>query len=154
MAEHHLKCWPEPFKALLEGTKTHEFRRDDRCPDCGGDGFFKGPRLGDEPCPRCKGWGHGFAVGDVLVLKEFVPAWPVGMPSMQGREETMPGPFTGREVRRRVTYLSRGPEWGIPPTYVVMSLAAVDPIGKIVAINEDGTIDVRYGKDPGTGGGS
>lgn len=27
------------------------------CPACGGDGYFKGPRLGDEPCPECKGEG-------------------------------------------------------------------------------------------------
>jgi hypothetical protein len=24
---------------------------------CGGDGYYKGPRLGDEPCPKCKGHG-------------------------------------------------------------------------------------------------
>jgi hypothetical protein len=28
------------------------------CADCGGDGYYKGPRLGDEPCPRCKGDGR------------------------------------------------------------------------------------------------
>ncbi len=27
------------------------------CTACGGDGYYKGPRLGDEPCPRCKGHG-------------------------------------------------------------------------------------------------
>ncbi len=27
------------------------------CPACGGDGYNKGPRLGDEPCPKCYGWG-------------------------------------------------------------------------------------------------
>ncbi len=27
------------------------------CEACGGDGYYKGPRLGDEPCPKCKGSG-------------------------------------------------------------------------------------------------
>jgi DnaJ-class molecular chaperone len=27
------------------------------CEACGGDGYFKGARLGDEPCHECKGEG-------------------------------------------------------------------------------------------------
>jgi len=42
---HELKCWPEPFAALLDGRKRFEVRVDDR----------------------------GFAVGDVLVLHEWDP---------------------------------------------------------------------------------
>jgi len=42
---HDLKCWPEPFRAVLSGKKRHEFRLDDR----------------------------GFAVGDVLYLFEWDP---------------------------------------------------------------------------------
>ncbi len=42
---HELKCWPEPFSAILDGSKTFEFRYDDR----------------------------GFAVGDVLELQEWDP---------------------------------------------------------------------------------
>jgi hypothetical protein len=42
---HSLKVWPEPFKALLDGTKRFEFRKDDR----------------------------GYAVGDVLELHEWDP---------------------------------------------------------------------------------
>lgn len=42
---HVLKCWPEPFQAVLDGRKTAEWRRNDR----------------------------GYAVGDVLVLQEFTP---------------------------------------------------------------------------------
>jgi hypothetical protein len=32
------------------------------CSACGGDGYYKAPRLGDEPCPECKGKGVGAAV--------------------------------------------------------------------------------------------
>jgi ASC-1-like (ASCH) protein len=47
MATHELKTWPEPFRALWEGRKTAEFRRDDREPR--------------------------YAVGDRLHLKEWIP---------------------------------------------------------------------------------
>jgi hypothetical protein len=38
MTEHHLKTWPEYFKAIYSGSKTFELRKDDR-------GFFPGDRL-------------------------------------------------------------------------------------------------------------
>lgn len=30
MTVHQLKCWPEPFKAVLAGHKRHEVRKNDR----------------------------------------------------------------------------------------------------------------------------
>jgi len=42
---HLLKCWPDAFEAVCAGTKTAEWRRDDR----------------------------GFEVGDELCLDEFIP---------------------------------------------------------------------------------
>jgi len=42
---HELKCWPDPFQAILDGRKRFEFRRDDR----------------------------GYAVGDILDLHEWDP---------------------------------------------------------------------------------
>lgn len=44
-ATHELKTWPESFRAVREGRKTHEWRRDDR----------------------------PYAVGDMLLLNEFDP---------------------------------------------------------------------------------
>lgn len=46
MRTHELKCWPEPYDAIVAGTKRFEFRRDDR----------------------------GFAVGDILVLRKWNPS--------------------------------------------------------------------------------
>jgi hypothetical protein len=45
MKTHHLKTWPEYFRAVRDGSKTFEARRDDR----------------------------GFEVGDMLVLEEYDP---------------------------------------------------------------------------------
>jgi hypothetical protein len=45
MKTHELKTHPGPFQALMDGTKTFEFRKDDR----------------------------GFEVGDMLTLKEWDP---------------------------------------------------------------------------------
>lgn len=79
-SEHDLKCWPEPYDAIERGDKRYEYRKDDR----------------------------GFLVGDVLVLRRFVPHT---------------NKFSGRWMRKRVTWISRGPDWGIPDGYCVMSIA-------------------------------
>lgn len=42
---HNLKTWPEPFEGVWDGTKRHDYRKDDR----------------------------GFEVGDELVHQEFYP---------------------------------------------------------------------------------
>lgn len=77
MRTHQLKTWPGPFRAVLDGSKTFELRRDDRA----------------------------YAVDDVLILKEYDP----------GKECTMPSTcacrYTGRELRKVVTYRCATSEW-------------------------------------------
>lgn len=97
---HELKTWPEPFAAVLAGTKRHEIRVDDR----------------------------GYAVGDVLVLKEWDPtptpqpvtAWSIVMVDR-------PIGYTGRVLTVRVTYLTPGGAWGLPAGLCVMSIECIEP---------------------------
>jgi hypothetical protein len=60
--EHELKTWPPYYDALVDGSKTFEYRLNDR----------------------------GFHVGDVLYLREWEP---------------QDGFYTGRSMRRPVTYM-------------------------------------------------
>ena len=53
---------------------------------------------------------RGYEVGDLLLLREWDPATQT---------------YCGDEAKVRVTYLSRGPDWGIPDGFVVMSIALV-----------------------------
>lgn len=76
---HDLKCWPDYFQAIVDGRKTFEIRRSDR----------------------------GFAVGDTLRLREWVP---------------LNGPYTGREVSVVVRYVLDDPLW-VSPGNVAMSIA-------------------------------
>lgn len=89
---HELKTWPEPFAALKDGSKRFELRRDDR----------------------------GYAVGDLLVLREWDPAleWPASeRPLAKG------GYVSGSEpLRFRVTYVLHGGRFGLPPEICVMSI--------------------------------
>lgn len=91
MSTHELKIWPEVFEVTRVGHKTHEFRKADR----------------------------NFTVGDVLLLKEWIPALSI----TQGK-----GRYTGRKLRRLITCISRGPDWGIPEGFVVMSIRPCTPV--------------------------
>jgi hypothetical protein len=51
---------------------------------------------------------RGFQVGDELVLCEWMP-------------EVVPS-YTGRVLIRSVSYIARGPSWGIPEGFAVLSL--------------------------------
>jgi hypothetical protein len=83
---HVLKIWPGEFEAVAEKRKTHEVRRNDR----------------------------DYNAGDLLVLKEFVPA---GEDLTKGE-----GAFTGRVVLRRVTYVTPAGSWGLPTDVCVLSI--------------------------------
>lgn len=79
MTVHELKTWPEFFNAVENGDKPFEVRR---CDD------------------------RSFAVGDVLILREYDPG-----------AET----YTGRECAREVTYVLVGPPF-LPDGLAVMGL--------------------------------
>jgi hypothetical protein len=74
---HTLKTEHEAWMAVREGTKTAEFRRDDR----------------------------GFQVGDLLRLKHGTDL------------------ATGLVLHRRITHIVRGPAFGIPEGYAMLSIA-------------------------------
>lgn len=116
MKTHILKTHPDPFAAVLSGEKRHEIRVDDR----------------------------GFAVGDVLELREWVPhERTVDRARLDTSGTAFTGPakyentgecrfyvvaphYTGRSIRARVTYKTPGGTWGLPKEICVMSIERVD----------------------------
>lgn len=62
---------------------------------------------------------RGFSVGDVLHLREWDPA--------PGVSQLVPTGYTGREVTARVTYMTPGGAWGLPPRVCVMSIEVTNP---------------------------
>lgn len=83
---HYLKCWPVHFEQVAIGNKTCEIRK----------------------------WDRPFAVGDVMVLREFNPT------SAHATE----GEYTGRELARRITHIIRPGMIGLVENYAVISLGA------------------------------
>lgn len=77
--DHELKTWTDVFDEIVKGIKVHEFRKNDR----------------------------DFQVGNILLLREFVPA---------GER------YTGRNVLVKITSISFGPEWGIPFGFAAFSI--------------------------------
>ncbi len=57
--EFHKKCDKEADRIRLKREQEREDIENgiEYCHGCQGDGYYKGPRLGDEPCPKCKGTG-------------------------------------------------------------------------------------------------
>lgn len=86
MTEHDLKTWPEWYEPSLSGEKPYEIRKNDR----------------------------NFAVGDILLLREYSPA-RVGFP----------GYYTGRWMKRQITHILEGGKFGVERGYAILSLGPV-----------------------------
>lgn len=92
--EHHLKTWPKPFDDMKRRLKNFEYRKDDREPK--------------------------FEVGDILILEEYLP--PMGTKTNGSTTATDIGEYTGEILKRRVTLVYRGGQFGIPNGYCIMSV--------------------------------
>lgn len=109
MANHSLKSWPADFAAVLEGRKRHEARRDDR----------------------------GFAVGDFMRLREWIPTAP---DACTWQTSSLAGHYTGRSLLVLVTHVTRG-EYGLPPELAIMSIRCLGLLGHPDAQNGVATPD-------------
>jgi hypothetical protein len=100
-----LKSWPEFFEPVYTGRKNFDLRKNDR----------------------------QFAVGDVIRLREWRPNL-----AMNAHAQLVPmgngdGTYTGRECRRRITFILEGvgvgpmqgvikPYWGLDRGYAILGL--------------------------------
>lgn len=82
MTRHELKTWPQYFAAVRSGKKRFEIRRNDR----------------------------EFAVGDVLVLREFDPEQDV---------------YTGQVEERQITFLLSEEDYGVIHGFVAIGFGEV-----------------------------
>ncbi len=95
---HELKTWPGPFKAMKDGLKHFEFRRNDR----------------------------DYKEGDILFLNEWEPAFDQRMvEDVLGLKATAPtdGKYTGESLTRIVTYVLGAGIFGVPKGYCILGLA-------------------------------
>jgi ASC-1-like (ASCH) protein len=91
---HKLKTWPSYFEAVLHGGKTFEIRLNDR----------------------------DFAVGDWLILEEWIP--PVSL------DELSPKEYTGRKLKKLVTYVMQGGRFGLDQHWCVLGLSELGEFSK------------------------
>lgn len=119
MKIHDLKTWPAAFDAVWRGVKAYELRNDDR----------------------------GFAIGDILALREWVPVhqqkcfWESPFDEQQterkdfrcklcgrGMDDPLEGAFTGREIRARVTFKTEanGPFRGLEKGFAILGIEVLE----------------------------
>jgi hypothetical protein len=104
MKEHQLKTWPEYFKAIHRGEKTFELRNNDR----------------------------DFKKGDILILREFRTCKKCGGrgrarfggPDFEDCCKEPHGRYTGRKIKRKITYIFEG-GFGLNPDYVIMAIKPI-----------------------------
>lgn len=89
---HELKTWPSEFREVRQGRKRFEFRLNDR----------------------------DFAVGDVLRLREWDPAY------RQHRYRFSADYTRSDPITCRVTHILHGGRFGVPEGYCVMSIEVVE----------------------------
>lgn len=123
---HELKIWPAFFAAVAEGTKTFEFRKDDRKFGVGDILILRewNPFAGGDPEARCKlrVWDNGgWDNGDQINCGNKMPC-PTHLPTPECYGDQGWGSYTGRELRRKVTFILRGPAFGVPEDTVIMSI--------------------------------
>lgn len=94
MTEHVLKTLPDYWRAIERGDKNFEVRRDDR----------------------------GFQRGDVLVLRR-VTSDHRREPEVKRQARSWSEETTYHDLRRRVTYVLTGGQFGVKPGHVVLALA-------------------------------
>ena len=100
---HEIKCWPEYFEKIADGTKTFECREDNRT----------------------------YGVGDELNIREWEPLrqdphcevhhYHMGDGHCTCYEK---GSYTGKQVVRYVTYIMKVGRLGLREGYVCMALSA------------------------------
>lgn len=81
---HSVKCHPDYFEVLKDGTKTFEVRKKDRL----------------------------YEVGDYLAVNEFVPNAQIDPYSLNvGLRQTNSGAYTGDSLLYKITYILDDPEY-------------------------------------------
>jgi hypothetical protein len=103
---HELKTWPESYRALVDGVKTHEVRSTQ---------------------------DRQFNAGDQLLLHEFIPCKKcLGSGGVREYTEvehccsSPHGEYTGRSHTFNVTFVTKSGEFGVPEGLCVMSVSSAD----------------------------
>jgi len=97
--EHKLKILPQYFKAVVDGTKPFEIRKNDR----------------------------GFKIGDTLLLKEYKEGGAIYGEKENNSEVEFDQGYTGQEIIKEVTYILEGSQYGLEEGYCILGLKDTEP---------------------------